>query len=97
MTLLFFVLPNFFFLNFVLGFVAVDWEVGELSEDEEGQLEVVWALPPKERDTTELLSETSLKESGLWDPIPQGNMVMFFIFFMVCYLLKCNHYNYGSG
>lgn len=48
----------------------MDWEGSELSEDEEGQLEVIRALPLKDRDVTELLSVSSLREFGLWDLIP---------------------------
>ncbi|PQQ16699.1 hypothetical protein Pyn_35197 [Prunus yedoensis var. nudiflora] len=50
----------------------VDWEGGELSEDEEGQLEVIHALPPKDRDATKLLSASFLRESGLLDLIPEA-------------------------
>ncbi|CAL9016689.1 unnamed protein product, partial [Prunus brigantina] len=50
----------------------VDWESGELSEDEEGQLEVIRALEASARDATELLSHSSLSASGLLDPITEG-------------------------
>lgn len=73
--------------------VAVDWEGGELSEDEEGQVEVIRALPPKDRDAPELLSVGSLRESGMLDPIPEGTMLrtwvlfpLFFLFFIIYYL-----------
>ncbi|PQQ05383.1 hypothetical protein Pyn_00889 [Prunus yedoensis var. nudiflora] len=56
------------------GFVTVDWEGGDLSEDEEGQLEVIRALLLKDRDVTELLLVSSLRESGLRDLIPEGSM-----------------------
>ncbi|CAL9006366.1 unnamed protein product [Prunus brigantina] len=50
----------------------VDWESGELSEDEEGQLEVIRALEASARDATELLSHSSLSASGLLDPITEA-------------------------
>lgn len=52
--------------------MAVDWESEELSEDEEGQLEVIRALPPSACDTAEVLSSSSLRESGFLDPILEG-------------------------
>ncbi|VVA41641.1 Hypothetical predicted protein [Prunus dulcis] len=51
--------------------MAVDWESEELSEDEEGQLEVIRALPPSALDAAEVLSSSSLRKSGLLDPIPE--------------------------
>ncbi|CAL8991184.1 unnamed protein product [Prunus brigantina] len=50
----------------------VDWESGELSEDEEGQLEVIRSLEASARDAADLLSQSSLSASGLLDPIPEG-------------------------
>ncbi|CAB4286052.1 unnamed protein product [Prunus armeniaca] len=49
--------------------MAVDWESGELSEGEEGQLEVIHALAPSARDAAELLSISSLRRFGLLYPI----------------------------
>ncbi|PQQ03174.1 hypothetical protein Pyn_39278 [Prunus yedoensis var. nudiflora] len=49
----------------------VDWEGSELSEDEEGQLEVIRALPPKDHNATKLLLASFLRESGLLDLIPE--------------------------
>ncbi|CAL9025158.1 unnamed protein product [Prunus brigantina] len=46
---------------------------GELTEDEEGQLEVIRALEASARDATELLSHSSLSASGLLDPVTEGN------------------------
>ncbi|CAL9022417.1 unnamed protein product, partial [Prunus brigantina] len=45
---------------------------GELTEDEEGQLEVIRALEASARDATELLSHSSLSASGLLDPVTEG-------------------------
>ncbi|CAL9025778.1 unnamed protein product, partial [Prunus brigantina] len=50
----------------------VDWESGELSEDEEGQLEVIRSLEASARDAAELLSHSSLSASGLLDPITEA-------------------------
>ncbi|CAB4309127.1 unnamed protein product [Prunus armeniaca] len=47
-------------------------ESGELSEDEEGQLEVIHALPPSARNAVKLLSINSFRKSGLLDPIPEA-------------------------
>ncbi|CAL9030255.1 unnamed protein product, partial [Prunus brigantina] len=52
--------------------MAVDWENGQLTEDEEGQLEVIRALPPSACDAADLLSTSSLRRSGLLDLIPEG-------------------------
>ncbi|CAB4316408.1 unnamed protein product [Prunus armeniaca] len=52
--------------------MAVDWESGELSEGEEGQLEVIHALAPSARDAAELLSISSLRRFGLLYPIWKG-------------------------
>ncbi|CAL9003696.1 unnamed protein product, partial [Prunus brigantina] len=45
---------------------------GELTEDEEGQLEVIRALEASARDATELLSHSSLSASGLLDPVTEA-------------------------
>ncbi|CAL9016087.1 unnamed protein product, partial [Prunus brigantina] len=45
---------------------------GELSEDEEGQLEVIRSLEASARDAAELLSHSSLSASGLLDPITEA-------------------------
>ncbi|CAL9002350.1 unnamed protein product [Prunus brigantina] len=67
---------GFFYLQALQGKILennpMDWESGELSEDEEGQLEVIRALEASARDATELLSHSSLSASGLLDPITEA-------------------------
>lgn len=52
----------------------MDWESRELSEDEDGQLEVIHTFPPSARNVTELLSTSSWRRSGLLDLIPEGKV-----------------------